>query len=229
MSYNPNRIANAGTQHRKPRHLDPYAGRKHSQIVSRSGPSSVRFSDFNNRKDTPHGWCIPAFNGKDFEVEYQFMCARNSTGRVRHPTKDRCIRVLAGQLFVIINDETVTVAPNQSFAIEAGVEYVMATSGTGDAEMLVCQGAGYESDLEHLGPAEALNTVPVAGQVLPEVLPPHAHREDSMAHQQAAAQAAATAERRAKRTPVKGRPPLPGQQVDGVNPRPAGAAGFSEE
>jgi hypothetical protein len=228
MSYNPARVSQTGGAARKNRSYNPHAGRKHSQIVSPSGPSSVRFADYNNRKDTPFGWSISIFKGKNFEVEYQFMCARNASGKLCHPTKDRCIRVLGGRLFVLIGEETVTVDTHQAFTVEAGVEYMLATSGTGDVELLICQGADYEQDLTHVTQPEAVNVMSSMAPVRPEgeAKPP---REGSMAYQQAAQMAEQQAQKRAQRTPVKGKAPLPGQQVDGFNPRPVGAGGFSEE
>jgi len=227
MSFNPNRVASTGGVARKQRSYNPHAGVRRSQIASRSGPS-VRFTDYANRKDTAYGWCISIFSGKDFEVEFQFMCSRNASGRLCHPTKDRCIRVISGRLFVLVGEETTPVDAHQAFTVEAGVEYMLATSGTGDVEILVCQSANYEKDLNHVTPPEAVNVVANMGPVRPdsETRP---HRDGSMAQQQAAQIAEERAQKRSGRTPVKGRAPLPGQQVVGVNPRPVGAGGFGGE
>jgi len=227
MSYNPARTADTGGMARKNRSYNPHAGRKHSQSASLSSPSSVRFADYTNRKDTQFGWTISIFKGSQFEVEYQFMCARNASGKLCHPTKDRCIRVLGGRLFVIIGEDTLTVDTHQAFTVEAGVEYMLATSGTGDVELIVCQGNDYEKDLVHVTQPEAVNVMSNMAPVRPEgeVRP---HREGSMAYQQAEQMAAEKGAQRT-RTPMKGRAPLPGQQVDGFNPRPIGSGGFSEE
>jgi len=225
MSFNPARMNGLGSSKRS-RHLDPHAGLKHSQIVRSLGVQSVRVEDVRNRQDTAHGWRIPIYKGPTFEVEFQYMCMRNSTGRLRHDTKARCVRVLAGQLFVLVGDQSVMLVAHQAITLDPKVEYVLGTSGTGDAELYLCQDADYEKDLVTVSPSEAININPSAFAIKDESAP-RERRADSMARQQAEEMAA---RKESRRTPMtKSRAPLPGQQVEGVNPRPIGASGYNEE
>lgn len=229
MSFNPARMNGLSNGKARPQ-PNPHAGLKHSQIARSSGVQSVTVEDVRSRQDMAHGWKIPIFKGSAFEVEFQYMLSRNATGQMCHPTKDRCIRVLSGSLFVAVGDEPTMLRQHQSMTLTAGVKYMLATSGNIDAELLICQGTDYESDLQHLTPPEAQRVDhEVIDRMIQKVATPVAHerRADSMAHQQAEEMAA---KRAARRTPMnKARAPLPGQTVEGVNPRPVGAGGYNEE
>jgi hypothetical protein len=226
MSYNPARMEGGGHP-RKVRHTDPHAGIKHSQIVSSMGPQAARVEDMRNRQDLPYGWRIPAYKGPTFEVEYQFMCRRNSLGRMRHDTKSRCVRVLAGQVFVLTTGGTQSLTANQTITFEAGVEYGLATSGVVDAEMYFCQDADYQKDLVQVSPPEAVN-IDLGAFAAPDGGASRVYRENSPAQAQAKMMAD---EKAARRTPTARVPkaPLPGQTVVGMNPRPVGAGGYKDE
>ena len=227
--YNPARI-NGGGRAKRSRIPNPHSGRKHSQIVARLGPQAVQFSDLQDKKATNYGWKILSFKGEDFEVEYQYMCARNNSGVVKHKTKDKCIRVLSGQMFVIIDKEAIPLRAGQTFAIKAGNEYALATSGTGDAELVVCQGSNYDEDLVLIHPSDAVNPETNVPLIPPQAaVESRSKRESSKAQQHAETVAVKQKKRRGERVPVKSdkrRPPLEGQQVTGINPSPIGAGGY---
>lgn len=226
MSFNPKRLE-TGHVHRV-RRQDPHAGRRHSEIMSRSGPKASSLVDMSRKELTPDGWRIPIFSGPDFEVSYHYVCARNSTGQVLHESKDRVVRVLAGRLFVNINGNIQQMGSTQSIALGRGVVYEMATSGTEDAELIICQGHDYNKDLKQVSAPGSVNTIAMAAE--PHEAPQVVRRPESKAQQQAAQIGAEReAKRKTARTPFQGRAPLPGQQMTGINPRPMGASGFGED
>jgi hypothetical protein len=153
---------------------------------------------------------------------------RNATGLVRHETKDRCIRVLGGQLFVTSNGETTKVVTNQVCSLQHGTEYELASSGDNDVEMLVVQGEGYEEDLVHISEATTGNAIPAMRQTYSLGTRSRASTERA---QQTAEQLKSERDTlmRTRVSPVPKRPPLPGQMVMGANPRPIGAGGFGSE
>jgi mannose-6-phosphate isomerase-like protein (cupin superfamily) len=181
--------------------------------------------DLSNKEITPDGWRIPIFSGSDFDVSYRYLCARNSSGQVKHETKDRVVRVLAGRLFVMVDGETQELNANQSIALERGVVHEIATSGTEDAELILCQSHDYEKDLQQIVSSSAVTSAKMSP--VPTAAPQISRRSESKALEQAA-QLGAVREvnRKAARTPFQGRAPLAGQQVSGLNPRPAGPGGF---
>lgn len=231
MSFNP-KVHAAGSQpYRKARRVfDPRAGVKHSAITGKHGPVGVSPVDAANRVNTPSGWRIPYFAGDTFEVYYELICARNATGFLKHSTKDRVIRVLAGQLFVTSDGKIDSVLTNQVCSFPHGSEYEYASSGDSDVEILVIQGKDYEVDVEHVTVTSAINSQPAypaaaTKSVLPRVATDRAAAEASRLSEERAVRE----RNRNSRTPVPKRPPLAGQQVVGVNPRPVGAGGFGGE
>jgi hypothetical protein len=229
MSYNPFRGQKA------PKRRPPNArsgGKKHSTIVARSGPQAISMVEMQNRQASPHGWFVPHFLGSEFEVVYHYFCAKNDTGELRNDKQDRSVRVIAGQIFVMLsgNQDPVVLNAHQTFSLEKGVTYRLATSGTVDAELLFCQGAGYEASVEHVSapgslnqhqafrPAEPSNEVPRRS---PEVIKQHAEVAAKLQTEKQAARKAPV------RKPI--RAPLSGQTVIGVNPKPIGVGGYSDE
>lgn len=222
MSYNPRVHSSEGRVSRRPLPV-PQAGRKHSTIAAKQGIIGVHTVDLNNRVTTMSGWRIPYFSGDQFEVYYELLCARNSLGMVKHPSKDRCVRVLGGHLFVTSDGEINTVLTNQVCSLKSGTAYELASSGDSDVEMLVIQAKDYEKDLEKITEPNSKNSTPVVS-VVERVVTPKTNSEA------AKIEAERIKSLRAERNnPVPKRPrrqPLPGQQVEGINPRPVGAGGF---
>lgn len=224
MPFNPARHGpGAALPHRKSRLVDPHSGRRHSDIVNKNGQSVVHSSDLANRKVTASGWRIDYFNG-DFDVYYELMCARNASGLLRHETKDRCIRVLSGQLFVTVAGQITSVLTNQVCVLTKGTEYELATSGDSDVELLVTQDSKYDEDVDRVSEASVGNSTP---RIRPTAQPIQSRSSSGKAQQAAEAlQDARTQRIQARQRPVPRRPDLAGQQVIGVNPRPVGAGGF---
>jgi mannose-6-phosphate isomerase-like protein (cupin superfamily) len=254
MSYNPDRHGpNRQPVKRKALAPPPGSGVRHSTIVSKQGLQAVTISDVRNKVNTPRGWKVQQFRGPDFEVVYEFICARNSTGLIKNEDADRSIRVLAGRLFVTVDKEIIELRSGMSISVARDKEYEMATSGDTDAEVILCQGPEYEDGIEVIAATAAVNAVSQA--IFAEANPQAAPR--SMRSSKAEAQAQILlAQRRARqarrrpnqqvpqpgaspgqiaaanapvtRTPPPQRAPLPGQAVTGVNPMPVGAGGYTE-
>lgn len=244
MSYNPRVHAVGATPYRKARRgFVTGVGIKHSAITSKHGPVGVSPVDVASRVATLSGWRIPYFSGDKFEIYYELLCARNSTGRIKHLTKDRCIRVLSGQLFVTNEGIVDQVLMNQVCSFPQGNEYEFASSGDSDVEILVIQEKDYELDLEHITEA-SVNAKAVSPFV--DVVPTVSRTSSEKAEIEAARlreERIVRERNKGRRIPVpkkvnevlsaaiapSGRPPLPGQQIVGVNPKPIGAAGFRDE
>lgn len=254
MSYNPDRHG-PGRQpvRRKPLAPPKGSGVRHSTIVSKQGLQAVTIDDVRNKVNTPRGWKVQQFKGPDFEVIYEFICARNSTGRIKNEEADRSIRVLAGRLFLTIDGEIIELRAGMSGSIARGKEYEMATAGDTDAEVVFCQGPDYEGNVEVLSESTAINAVAKAifAEASPQTMPRGFRHSKAQAQAEVilAQRRARQARRRPKqgmqpgmtagqmaaaqapvqRTPPPLRAPLPGQAVTGVNPQPVGAAGYGGE
>lgn len=257
MSYNPARQqGGVSVNPRRQRRLDPRAGIRHSEIIAKQGPSAATMTDMRNRVETPRGWRSVMFCGDDFEMIFEYICSKNSTGGLLHPEKDRVLRLMAGELYVTMNDETVHLRSGSSFILPKGIEYKIATSGTLDAEIIFCQGANYEKDLEQRSEPEAISAETKMSSVGDDDVPVRQKTSTEQTRQQAEKIAeerrqrdiakrqglprvvdeqslAATSGAESVAPPSPRRTPprrvLPGQQVTGVNPRPMGAGGPGED
>ncbi len=232
MSYNPARAqgrsvtAVAKARQRVP---PPGSGMRHSQIAQREGPRGVNVMDIRSREETARGWRVVTFRGDEFEMVYEYICARNHTGLIKHETQDRCLRVLSGQIFLTMGEETVQVQTNQGYALLKGKEYALATAGSSDAEVLFCQGPDYDKTLVQISEPQKISATAVDPE--PKAAP-HREPRSSQASIQAAQIEAQRAEReKIRRTPVgkKDRAPHASQVVTGVSPRPVGAGGYAND
>jgi mannose-6-phosphate isomerase-like protein (cupin superfamily) len=250
MGYNPNRHGpNRQSKQRRVRLAPPRgSGVAHSTIIARKGIQAVTIDDVRNKVNTPRGFKVQQFKGADFEVVYEFICARNSTGQVKNSDQDRSIRVLGGRLFATVDGEIAELRPGQSLSIARGQTYELATSGTDDAEVLFSQGSDYEKNVEVISEAGAANAqaVTIFAAEAPQ-RPPRSNSAKAMEHAQQLLQQRHIREARRrpnqqqqqqgqvpqapvgqKQTPPSKRPPLPGQAVTGVNPQPVGAGGYGD-
>lgn len=232
MSYNPARANGrpvaAATKARQ-RIPIPGSGIRHSQIAQREGPRGINVVDIRNREDTARGWRVLTFKGDEFEMVYEYICARNHTGLIKNEKQDRCFRVLAGMVFVTVGEETTQVQTGQGHALPKGMEYALSTSGTGDAEVLFCQGSDYDKNVTQISEPQKISATAVAPE--PKAAPQREPRSSQSAAQAAKIEAERAAREKVRRTPVgkKERSPLPSQVVTGVSPRPVGAAGYGDD
>ncbi len=250
MSYNPNRHGPNRQPKQRRRRLAPPRGSgvTHSTIIARQGIQAVTIDDVRNRVNTLRGFKVQQFKGEDFEVIYEFICARNSTGQIVNEEQDRSVRVLAGRLFVTVESEVVELRPGQSLSVARGQIYELATSGTDDAEVLLAQGPDYEDGVEVISESNAHNSqaVTVFAVEAPQ-RPPRSNSEKAMQHANQLLQQRRMRENRRrpnqqaqqqgqvpqapigqKQTAPSKRPPLAGQAVTGINPQPIGAGGYGE-
>jgi hypothetical protein len=188
--------------------------------------------------------------GDQFEMVYEYICARNATGIIVNPDHDRAIRVLGGEIFLTIDEKVISLKFGESYSLEAGVEYQIATSGSFDAEVILCQGPDYEESVEQISEPQAVNAdmhLPLPSEIRPKqplVDPSQAmmqagiqqfHRERrEAARRQAAARPATTSDGTTTagdvvRTPPPSRAPLAGQAVQGTNLQPIGAGGYGDK
>lgn len=249
MVYNPARAH--GAANKRKRHTPaPGSGIRHSDIIAKSGIRSVTLNDYKKKIVTDRGWKIDHFKGETYEMVYEFICSRNSTGLIKNPVSDRTVYVLSGQFYLTVSTQTTLFHSGQSFSIPKDVEYCLATDGHGDAEILFCQGANYEETLEKISSPSlnAQSDVVFSG----EISRPN-RRENSIARKQAQMLAVQQAVReksrnesitgkvakaaqevqdevaeRSRKTPITKRQPLPGQSVTGVSPKPVGDGGYRE-
>jgi len=238
MSYNPTRHGQQSKHTARQRFVDPKAGKRHSDIARALGPRGANIEDIRNRQTTPHGWRIPYFEGDEFEMYYEYLCARNGTGVVKSVEHDRCIRILVGTVFYTSDGQINQLHTGQAAVFPKGTEYELSTSGDTDAELLICQGAKYEESLEHI--TQSMKNNPLMTQV-PKEAPSRDSRVDPDKGKKQAQMIAAARTKRRQPVPKKtvinelgeevpaphGKVPLPGQAVIGMNPKPVGAGGYS--
>jgi len=180
------------------------------------------------RTPTENGWKITIFEGPDFEVLYYYLCAKNNTGKITNKDQDRVVRVLSGRLFVAVDGKTPEeVGVHQSVVLPRGAVYELASSGTEDTELIICQGPDYFSKIEKLSLGHT-NTIQQAVAPAPAA-PSVTRRPVSKAVAQATALSSAKEEVKVRRVAAQKRAPLAGQQVTGINPKPVGAGGFAED
>lgn len=125
--------------------IDATKVKKHSDIMRHRGGSSLVVAGA--REETPRGYRVPGFSGKSFETFYEVMLPRTSTPVLRHPKKDRVIRVASGSAYVVHDNEQHRLIAGDELALERGTSYRIATSGE-QADLFVCQQAKYEVSLE---------------------------------------------------------------------------------
>jgi mannose-6-phosphate isomerase-like protein (cupin superfamily) len=241
MSYNPN-LHLKSQNNRRPRVPDLACRQRNQTNFKRTSQVSVNLDDMSKKVTTLSGWKIPYSTGEQFEVYYELLCANNSTGMLKHETKDRCIRILSGKLFINVEGEISSFFANQVCNLNKGMSYELASSGDSDVEMLVIQTFGYDKDVKHLTQASAISSIQttVSEQAVPERQLVRPSRDRSLIA------AKIKQEEQLKRmdpdsidSSVPGmprrkvgrpqRPPLAAQQVEGVNLRPMGAAGFGDD
>jgi len=155
-------IANMKRKRRQP---DVRKIKKHSDIMRRQGSHVVVGGV---REKTNTGYVVPGFRGTTFETYFETMLAGTSTATYRHEKKDRTLRVLTGELFVLTKDEN---GEKQQRAIAGdevvlgrGIEYRLATSKE-NVDMFVCQSAKYTAALEIVSDSSL-----VARDVSPDLL-----------------------------------------------------------
>ncbi len=246
MSYNPTRMKPGQIAAKRQRRLDPRAGTRLSDIVSRQGPRSTAPGNLNGRKETDRGWMIEYFKNDNFEASFQYWAANNTTGAIWHTSKDRVVKVLYGRFCVTIYDEKTKSVESQDvlgeghvFIAKKGICYELATYGDSDTELLFIQDRDYESGLEQITEA-FLNNQTKSVLTTPERNAPPARLDNSKAMQQAQMmqyQRQMRQRQLGKSTRVdnpnmgavlartKGQQTselLPGQTVTGVNPQPMG-------
>lgn len=257
MSYNPDR-QRAGTRlSQKVRRLDPRAGVKVSDIIKQRGPQAATLNDIQHKQNTLRGWKVVIHEGDQFEMVYEYICARNASGLIRHNSLDRALRVLAGELYITVGDEVAVLKSGDSYSLPAKLEYQFGTSGSFDTEVMFCQGPKYEDTLEQLVDSEATNAdllLKLPNEVAPQQTSfdpisrakaqQHAdklaydrHRREIIRRQAASGKSTAdlnsetvSSGSEVVKAPTSGRKaPLAGQQVVGVNPRPIGAGGYTDQ
>ena len=159
MSFNPARMVQTGQAPIRQRRLEPGSGIRHSSLLDKNGPQGITPSDIAKRVPTESGWRVTQFKGQDFEIIYEFMCARNSTGLMVHREKSRSVRVLSGELYAHVDKVQFRVGKDEVVNFDMNVPYMMASSGTFDVELLIVQSAGYDEALELIDPdAKVCNT-----------------------------------------------------------------------
>lgn len=168
MSYNPTRANFNGTKPLRQRIVERGAGKRHSDIIAGQGSSGLHYSDYSAKTPTKRGWKVSHFEGEAFEVVYELICSRNTTGVIVNHIHDRCIRVLSGTLYICIDSQKVVrLDSGQACSLPKGTKYEMSSMGDHDVEVLFCQGNGYESTVEQVSGEESLNSVTKINFVVP--------------------------------------------------------------
>ena len=225
MSHNPMR--GQKNANRRRRQVDPFSGVKHSDIMKRRGGGSVIHADVRSRITTDNGWRVEVFKSDDFEVYLEYICAKNSTGIFKNEDQERVIRVLSGSVFISHSGQFTHLLTGHSFVCKRNEEYELATEATSDAELIICQGPGYDQNMEIVRPADQANATPANPE---PPIPTQITQRRGNSKAMAQAEEIQASRVSAKRTPVKKkRAPLANQVETGVNPRPVGEEGYAED
>lgn len=146
---------------RQRRQINPQTIKKHSDLVSAASHNVFVRGD---REKTPTGYRVTGFRGKSFETQYEVMLPGTSTDLVRHEKKDRTVRILSGDGFIITgqgNESKIKrLMPGDEICLERGTPYRITTAAKIPVEMVVCQQAKYELNLEVLEEVGAAKEVP---------------------------------------------------------------------
>jgi len=209
--------------------------KKHSDIMRRQGTHVVVGG---SREKTNTGFAVPGFQGKTFETYFETMLAGSSTATYKHEKKDKTLRILSGDLFVLtktgeIEKQQRAIAGDE-VVLERGTEYRLATSKE-QVEFFVCQSAKYNAAVEIVSDSSlvardvspALLETPTMEQRINRTRP----QDMGTRRRGSKAKAQLTAQRSGRKTPQVINEPIPGRVgavEDGVSPRPS-LGKFSEE
>jgi len=151
------------THRRRRQQIDPKTLKKHSQIVKRQTRNVVVLGQ---KEKTSTGFIIPGHKGKAFETYFETLLAGTASDMVRHPTKDRVIRVVSGDGFVILDDGINAridkrIQAGDELILKAGVAYRFTTTSNQNLELYVSQEAKYFSRLKMVEESTATTEVTV--------------------------------------------------------------------
>lgn len=225
-------IANMKRKRRQP---DVRKIKKHSDIMRRQG---ARMVVGGAREKTETGYVVPGFRGTTFETYYESMLAGTSTATYKHEKKDKTIRILSGDLFVLTKDDNgehqQRAIAGDEVVLKRGIEYRLATSKE-TVEFFVCQSAKYNAALEIVSDSTlvsrdvspALLETPTMQERITRTRPQDGgtKRRGSKAKKQLMAQRSGRKLAQVIDEPIPGRV---GAVSAGVSPRPTGGK-FSDE
>jgi mannose-6-phosphate isomerase-like protein (cupin superfamily) len=214
------------------KNIDPKTLKKHSSILHERSGSDVVVLGF--KEETKTGYMIPGHSGSKFVTFFEVMLPGSATGLYMHPEKERTIRILAGQGFVLLQNKDVegtqiSVGPGDEVAFKPGVTYRISTTSITPLEMFVAQDKRYGDGLSVLEPVTP-PTDPALIDLTPNAKPDEVERQrgpSKAALQQVAVrgQSAVSAEEKAARRPVQD---AGSGIVIGASPRPGGPNQFGD-
>ena len=137
-------------RNRRKRNIDPKTLKKHSAILSEQTGNDVVVLGF--KEETKTGYMIPGHAGNKFVTFFEVMLPGSASGMCMHPEKERTIRVLAGQGFVLLKGEEdvetqIPIAPGDEVAFKTGVSYRLSTTSLVPLELFVVQDKRYGDGL----------------------------------------------------------------------------------
>lgn len=170
--------------------MDPKTFKKHSQIAQRLASNIVVVG---KKEKTTTGYRIPGHSCGSFETYFEALLPGTSSDLIKHPKKDRVVRVLTGGGFVVLDDGKnpsvdKKIHPGDEVVLKAGTSYRFATTADQGLELNVTQAAKYEARMEVLEESGA--TTEVSDEQLVEaersLQSTQNHRKGSKAKQQQA-------------------------------------------
>ncbi len=108
------------------------------------------------KEPTPTGFIIQGHTSKGFETYFETLLPGTTTDLIKHPKKDRVVRIIAGNGFVSMDDGADVVIsdkkiqPGDEIVFKAGVAHRLATTSDQSLEFYVIQDIKYGPRLEVL-------------------------------------------------------------------------------
>ncbi len=220
-------------QRRRKKKVNPRQIKKHSSIVQKRSANNIVVQG--TQEETDIGYIIPGFKGKSFETFWEVILDGNATALVRHPAKEKVIRVISGVGYAILNKEDKEGKPvveeiklnaGDEVVLEPGVAYRITATNV-PLEFFGIQAEKYDKRLHVVEPPVISTEVTLDAFLWNK-------REEEQPPAQRRMNRSKAQYQQSKEAKSKGRnvsaPHIPstGGEASGLNPQPGGGRQFDE-
>ena len=218
---------------RRKRQVSPRNMKKHSTIVQQRSANDIVVQG--DREETEVGYIIKGFEGKHFETFWEVILDGNASALVRHPAKEKVIRVISGAGYAILfkedekgktTTEEIKLNAGDEVVLEPDVAYRLSATST-PLEFFGIQAHKYNKRLHVVEPPVVSTEVTVDAFLWNkrDDLEPVAQRR--MNSSKAVDQQRNEAKSKGRNVSTAYIPSTGGEQA-GLNPKPGGGRQFDE-